>query len=53
MTQVYKRYMHTQLTQYLPCPIDKMFVPPNLTDAINNVMYNGQHADAAGMLRDL
>jgi hypothetical protein len=30
-----------------------MFIPPNLTDAINNVMYNGRHADAAGMLRDL
>ena len=52
-TQVYKRYVRTQLTQYPPRPVDKMFVPPNLTDAINNAVYNGRHADAAGMLRDL
>jgi len=52
-TQVYKRYVRAQLTQYPPRPIDKMFVPPNLTDAINNAVYNGRHADAAGMLRDL
>ena len=52
-TQVYKRYVRAQLTQYPPRPTDKMFVPPNLTDAINNAVYNGRHADAAGMLRDL
>lgn len=52
-TQVYKRYVRSQLTQYPPRPVDKMFVPPNLTDAINNAVYNGRHADAAGMLRDL
>lgn len=30
-----------------------MFVPRNLTNAFNNDVYNGQHVDAAGVLRDL
>ena len=42
-----------QLTPYPSRLIDKMSVPPNLINTVNNAVYNGRHVDAVGMLRDL
>jgi hypothetical protein len=52
-TQMYKRYVRAQMTQYPPQTVDKMFVPPNIADAINNAAYNGRHEEVAVMLREL
>jgi hypothetical protein len=52
-TQMYKRYIRAQMTQYPPQKVDKMFVPPNIADAINNAAYNGRHEEVAVMLREL
>jgi hypothetical protein len=32
---------------------DRLFVPPNMASAISAAVFNGQHGDACGMLRDL
>ena len=52
-TQVYKRYVRATLTHSPPGPVDRLFVPPNMADAINNAVFHGRHGDAAEMLRDL
>lgn len=52
-TQTYKRYVRTRLTDNPPCVVDRLFVPPNAADAISNAVFNGRHADACGMLKDL
>lgn len=51
--QIYKRYVRAQMTTYPPQTVDKMFVPPNIADAINNAAYNGRHEEVAVMLREL
>jgi len=52
-TQTYKRYVRARLTDNPPGVVDRLFVPPNMADAISNAVYNGQHGNACGMLRDL
>lgn len=51
--QIYKRYVRAQMTQFPPQTVDKMFVPPNIADAINNAAYNGRHEEVAMMLKEL
>ncbi len=50
-TQVYKRYVRVRLME--GGVVDRLFVPPNIADAINNAVFNGRHGDACGMLKDL
>jgi hypothetical protein len=50
-TQTYKRYVRARLTENQQ--VDRLFVPPNAADAINNAVFNGRHGDACGMLKDL
>lgn len=52
-TQQYKRYVRNQLTEVPPGRVDRLFVPPNMADAINNAVFHGRHGEACGMLRDL
>ncbi|KIL66325.1 hypothetical protein M378DRAFT_186118 [Amanita muscaria Koide BX008] len=52
-TQAYKRYVRARLTDSPQGPVDRLFVPPNVADAINNAVFNGRHGDACGMLRDM
>lgn len=52
-TQTYKRYVRKTLTDNPVGIVDRLFVPPNMADAISNAVYNGQHGNACGMLRDL
>ncbi|KAG6876929.1 hypothetical protein C0992_011333 [Termitomyces sp. T32_za158] len=52
-TQTYKRYVRAKLTDNPSSVVDRLFVPPNMADAISNAVYNGQHGNASGMLRDL
>ena len=52
-TQMYKRYVRQQLTEVPPGRVDRLFVPPNMADAINNAVFHGRHGDACGMLREL
>ncbi|KAG6856287.1 hypothetical protein H0H87_005770 [Tephrocybe sp. NHM501043] len=52
-TQTYKRYVRARLTDRPAGVVDRLFVPPNMADAISNAVYNGQHGNACGMLRDL
>jgi hypothetical protein len=52
-TQTYKRYVRARLTDSPQGVVDRLFVPPNMADAISNAVFNGRHGDACGMLRDL
>lgn len=52
-TQTFKRYVRARLTDNPPGVVDRLFVPPNVADAINNAVFNGRHGDACGMLRDM
>jgi hypothetical protein len=52
-TQSYKRYVRSRMTESPPERVDRLFVPPNMAEAISNAVYNGRHGDACGMLRDL
>ncbi|KAL0956603.1 hypothetical protein HGRIS_002740 [Hohenbuehelia grisea] len=52
-TQTYKRYVRTRLTDSPQGVVDRLFVPPNMADAISTAVFNGRHGDACGMLRDL
>ncbi|KIY63456.1 hypothetical protein CYLTODRAFT_493908 [Cylindrobasidium torrendii FP15055 ss-10] len=52
-TQTYKRYVRSRLTDNPKQTVDRLFVPPNMADAINNAVFNGRHGDASNMLRDL
>ncbi|KIJ49636.1 hypothetical protein M422DRAFT_160821 [Sphaerobolus stellatus SS14] len=52
-TQTYKRYVRARLTEHPPMRVDRLFIPPNVADAINSAVYNGRHGDACGMLRDM
>lgn len=51
--QCYKRYVRVRTTDHPPQKVDRLFVPPNVADAINSAVYNGRHADATSMLKDL
>ena len=33
--------------------VDRLFVSPNVADAISTAVFNGRHGDACVMLRDL
>jgi len=50
-TQNYKRFVRAKLLD--EHVVDRLFVPPIMADAISNAVFNGQHGDACGMLRDL
>ncbi|ESK85222.1 hypothetical protein Moror_11405 [Moniliophthora roreri MCA 2997] len=52
-TQTYKRYVRSRMTDTPQGVVDRLFVPPNMADAISNAVFNGRHGDACGMLRDL
>ncbi|TFK53586.1 hypothetical protein OE88DRAFT_1261324 [Heliocybe sulcata] len=52
-TQTYKRYVRSKMTDSPQGRVDRLFVPPNMADAISNAVYNGRHGDACAMLRDL
>ncbi|KAK1236340.1 hypothetical protein PQX77_000418 [Marasmius sp. AFHP31] len=52
-TQTYKRYVRSRMTDTPNGVVDRLFVPPNMADAISNAVFNGRHGDACGMLRDL
>jgi len=51
--QVYKRYVRAKTTDNPPQRVDRLFVPPNVADAINSAVYNGRHGDACAMLKDM
>ncbi|PFH52095.1 hypothetical protein AMATHDRAFT_57984 [Amanita thiersii Skay4041] len=52
-TQTYKRYVRARLTDNPPGVVDRLYVPPNMAEAINNAVFNGRHGEACGMLRDM
>ncbi|KAI0341988.1 hypothetical protein BDW22DRAFT_1358100 [Trametopsis cervina] len=52
-TQSYKRYVRSRMTESPPERVDRLFVPPNMAEAISTAVYNGRHGDACGMLREL
>lgn len=52
-TQTYKRYVRARLTEGPSGVVDRLFVPPNVADVINNAVFNGRHGEACGMLKDL
>lgn len=52
-TQAYKRYVRARLTDSPQGQVDRLFVPPNMADAISNAVFNGRHGDACGMLKAL
>lgn len=52
-TQSYKRYVRSRMTDSPNGRVDRLFVPPNIADAISTAVFHGQHGDACGMLRDL
>ncbi|CAE6417026.1 unnamed protein product [Rhizoctonia solani] len=54
-TQVYKRYVRARMSEGGgdPSKVDRMYVPPNMADAISTAVYNGRHGDACQMLKDL
>lgn len=51
--QCYKRYVRVRMTDHPPQKVDRLFVPPNVADAINSAVYNGRHADATLLLKNL
>ncbi|QRV82591.1 cellulosome anchoring protein, cohesin region [Ceratobasidium sp. AG-Ba] len=60
-TQVYKRYVRARMSEGGvnasgdggTQKVDRMFVPPNMADAISTAVYNGRHGDACQMLKDM
>ncbi|PCH43859.1 hypothetical protein WOLCODRAFT_138640 [Wolfiporia cocos MD-104 SS10] len=52
-TQTYKRYVRGKMTDSPPGRVDRLFVPPNMAEAISTAVYNGRHGDACGLLREL
>jgi len=51
-TQTYKRYVRDKMTDGPGGQVDRLFVPPNMANAISNAVLKGRHADAAEMLRE-
>ncbi|CAE6444542.1 unnamed protein product [Rhizoctonia solani] len=54
-TQVYKRYVRARMSESDgdTSRVDRMYVPPNMADAISTAVYNGRHGDACQMLKDM
>ncbi|KAG8991344.1 hypothetical protein FRB94_014626 [Tulasnella sp. JGI-2019a] len=54
-TQCYKRYVRSKTVDNAnpDQKVDRLFVPPNVADAINSAVYNGRHGDACSMLKDM
>jgi hypothetical protein len=60
-TQVYKRYVRARMSEGGvnssgeggTQKVDRMYVPPNMADAISTAVYNGRHGDACQMLKDM
>ncbi|TFK74048.1 hypothetical protein BDN72DRAFT_122178 [Pluteus cervinus] len=52
-TQTYKRLVRAMQSDNPPAVVDRMFVPPNMAETINNAVFNGRHQDACTILRDL
>ncbi|KAG8850735.1 hypothetical protein FRB96_009602 [Tulasnella sp. 330] len=55
-TQCYKRYVRSKTVDNAnpqQNKVDRLFVPPNVADAINSAVYNGRHGDACSMLKDM
>lgn len=52
-TQTYKRYVRHRMTDPQQGRMDRLFVPPNVADAISMAVFNGRHGDACTMLKDL
>jgi len=52
-TQTYKRYVRSRMTDSPQGVVDRLFVPPNMADAISTAVFNGRHGDACRMLREL
>lgn len=52
-TQTYKRYVRSRMTDVPGGKVDRLFVPPNIADAISTAVFNGRHGDASAMLKDL
>ncbi|KAG9105553.1 hypothetical protein FRC07_009198 [Ceratobasidium sp. 392] len=60
-TQVYKRYVRARMSEggvnasgeAGAQKVDRMYVPPNMADAISTAVYNGRHGDACQMLKDM
>ncbi|CAE6337763.1 unnamed protein product, partial [Rhizoctonia solani] len=46
-TQVYKRYVRARMSEGGgdASKVDRMYVPPNMADAISTAVYNGRHGD--------
>lgn len=53
LTQTYKRYVRAKHVEHPPGRVDRLYIPPNIADAINVAVFNGRHGDAKVMLRDL
>jgi hypothetical protein len=53
VTQIYKRYVRSRMTDSPQGKVDQLFVPPNVADAVNTAVSKGRHGDACMMLRDL
>src|ERR1700691_2291646 len=47
-TQSYKRYVRSKITDSPGGRPDRLFVPPNLADAISTAVFNGLHGDGSG-----
>ena len=52
-TPSYKRYVRSRMTDSPQVRVDRLFVPPNVADAISTAVFNGRHGDACMLLRDL
>ncbi|KAI6169313.1 hypothetical protein EDD17DRAFT_1783363 [Pisolithus thermaeus] len=52
-TQTFKRYVRSRMTDVPGGKVDRLFVPPNVADAISTAVFNGRHGDASAMLKDL
>ncbi|KAG6334216.1 hypothetical protein ID866_4874 [Astraeus odoratus] len=52
-TQTYKRYVRSRMTDVPGGKVDRLFVPPNMADAISTAVFNGRHGEASAILKDL
>jgi hypothetical protein len=52
-TQTYKRYVRSKLTDNPQEVVDRLFVPPNVADAVNAAVFAGRHGEVASLLREL
>ena len=52
-TQSYKRYVWSRMTDSPHGRVDRLFVPPNIANAISTAVFDGRRGDACLMLKDL